>query len=1288
MNKKDTQKTTADHRKPNARFRRWITALLILAIGVALGAILPCHPSITYAGYAVLAILMLIAFLYLVIFNLHQDQLESQQRTEDVLNASELKFKTLYDFSADGILLRTVDRRIVSANPMAVRMLGYQDEAELKAVPLTSLYPEYQPDGELSAKKIDRLIEQFLREGNFLVEWRYQRKDGSCFDATLAANSLFLEGVQFQINTIHDITGQKSAEKALAVSETKYKALFDLSADAIMLRTIERKIICGNKAAIALFGCKDEAEFSALTPKDMYPKYQSNGQLSEKYSDIVKKNILREKTGYYEWRFRRKDGSEFDSTISFALLELEGEQVFISTIRDVTKQKKDEEALAASEAKYKALFESSTDAITLRDPDRHIVSANKAAVALFGYDNEQELMAVPPRLLYPQYQPNGELSEPRADELMKEAVRTGSAFLEWRYRRKDGSAFDATISIAAISVNQQLFILTTIRDITRFKVAEAALAASELKYKTLFNASADAIMLRTLDRRIVSVNKSAVAMFGCKDEDELINTPPQQLYPKIQPDGTASEIKAKEMIEILKDKGTHFFEWRYNRKNGEQFDAMVALTAMQLQGKSYLLTTVRDITEQRRAATAVKSSEAKYRTLFDASSDAILLRTPDRRIIGANRAAVALFGCKNEAELLTKKPEDIYVKYQSDGRLSSEKAPEMAEIALREGSYSFEWTYRRCDETEFLANVLWTRMEIEGKLILLTTIRDITEQRRAEEALKASERQLRLFNDNMTDVIWAIDFSGKIIYASPSVKQLLGYTPAEFTQLSIRDILTPESLAITQEKLARVVTDAKANQRVAGGIMEIEQVRKDGSTVVTEVSYGGMYDEAGQVVAVQGVTRDITARKIAEANLAKARDEAQAANRAKSAFLAMMSHEIRTPLNAIIGMTGLLLDTNLTHEQRDSSETIRTSSEILLTLINDILDFSKIEAERMDLEYQPFHIARCIREAVDLIAAKAAEKQLAVHLAISPELPAYFLGDAARLRQILVNLLSNSVKFTDHGEIGVSVSGEPSDGGYTLHFIVRDTGIGVPPEQHERLFRSFSQLDVSTSRRFGGSGLGLAISKRLCELMGGAMWVESSGTPGEGAAFHFTVQTTVAPDMEVPEQEPTHDQFALPGEIKPPLSTYPYRVLLAEDNPINQKVAIQMLAKLGCRADVAANGLEVLDAFRLVHYDVILMDCQMPEMDGYEATQRIREIERQEQRKPVHIIAMTANAMQGDRELCLAAGMNDYLGKPVRLHDLDHALEKYHNGTVNSACVPVISLPTEIPNDVTPRHGQ
>jgi signal transduction histidine kinase/ActR/RegA family two-component response regulator len=399
--------------------------------------------------------------------------------------------------------------------------------------------------------------------------------------------------------------------------------------------------------------------------------------------------------------------------------------------------------------------------------------------------------------------------------------------------------------------------------------------------------------------------------------------------------------------------------------------------------------------------------------------------------------------------------------------------------------------------------------------------------------------------------------------------------------------------------------------------------------------------------------------------LAAARDASEAASRTKSQFLASMSHEIRTPMNAVIGMTSLLLDTPLKEDQRGYVETIRSSGDALLTIINDILDFSKIESGKMELEVHDFRLAACLDSVLDLFGRQAAARNVALTSHVAPGVPPHISGDISRLRQILVNLVSNALKFTPSGSVRIEVTcpassaegterASPEGDALTLQFIVRDTGIGIPADRLDRLFHSFSQVDPSTTRKYGGTGLGLAISLRLVDLMGGRMWVESQ--EGEGSTFYFTIRTRAAAEPPCAKSEAAVSLDRTLAQRRP------LDILLAEDNVVNQRVAQQILGKLGYTIDIVANGQEALDALERKPYSLVLMDVQMPEMDGLEATRRILAGQGRgttQAHRPT-IIAMTAAALQEDRQACLDAGMDGFLSKPIRLEQLLSVLNSAH----------------------------
>jgi PAS domain S-box-containing protein len=722
-------------------------------------------------------------------------------------------------------------------------------------------------------------------------------------------------------------------------------------------------------------------------------------------------------------------------------------------------------------------------------------------------------------------------------------------------------------------------------------------------------------------------------------------------------------------------------------------------------------------------------------------------------------------------------PEDLPLyRRRTETQLSGGTSFIEPEFRVRARSGEWRWVYVRAKSVAATAGGLPTR--------ILGTMQDITARREAEEALRASQastRKLSLVASRTDNLVIIFTADGRVEWANESFTRTMEYPLPEIVgQLSAELLAGPET---DPRAIARLRTALAQGQGLS---TDIVQYAKSGRKYHLAFDIQPVRNQAGEVENFIAVASDITARVETEQALRRAKIEADTASRAKSEFLASMSHEIRTPMNGVIGMTSLLLETDLSAEQREYVSTIRSSGEALLTIINDILDFSKIESGKLELERLPFELSVCLEETLDLFAPQAAAKRIELVYGIDRSVPLLVLGDITRLRQVLVNLVNNAVKFTPAGSIAVEVRKAPGDpaehgvppGHLLLEFTVRDTGIGIPADSVDRLFKAFSQVDSSTTRKYGGTGLGLAICQRLCALMGGDIRVES--TEGHGSSFIFTMQTepaanplestlpplpgllqhhtglivedhpvaqrrlqelfaawgasslvasdaahacelatglATAPALLIVDFDPTETgasfdtlaaikaprlvllpfgqnppatprdgqlynfiskpiknssfyhavstllaSVAKAGTTPPPEPVHrlsdeiPLDVLLVEDNPVNQKVALRFLDRLGYRADAAGNGLEAVNTLESRHYHLVLMDLQMPEMDGLEASRQIRR--RLPPERQPKIIALTANALHGDRELCLAAGMDDYITKPMKLHEIEEAIRR------------------------------
>jgi PAS domain S-box-containing protein len=880
--------------------------------------------------------------------------------------------------------------------------------------------------------------------------------------------------------------------------------------------------------------------------------------------------------------------------------------------------------------------------------------------------------------------------------------------------------------------------------------------------------ASDAVFWMDWQGRIVYANEAACRSVG-RTREEVLALSILDIDPRVAQTGW------EKAWQLVKERRSMTFETQHRRKDGTVFPVEVSAKYLEFGGKEYSFTFVRDITERKRS----QEVKALLASIVESSEDAIIGKALDGTILSWNKGAENLYGYS--ADEVMGKPVSILAPADRYDEL-----PNVLERIRRgEKIAHFETVRLRKDgATVHVAVTVSPIMNASGEVTGAATIaRDITERQRVEDRLRELSRAV----EQSPAAVVITDVHGAIEYVNPKFTQITGYTAAEVKGQNPRILKSGMQSPIIYEGLWTTI--------LSGGEWrgEFANKKKSGEIYWESASIVPIRDSAGTITHFLAVKEDITERKRAEEELRRAKEAAEAANRAKSQFLANMSHEIRTPMNGVIGMAGLLLDTELSLEQRRYAEIVRSSGEALLAVINDILDFSKIEARRLNLECADFDLRSVLEYAASLVGIKTSEKKLELLFEVVPGTPCLLRGDAGRLRQVLVNLLGNAVKFTPQGEVAVTVRVDSEDEQKaTLHFTVRDTGIGFRQEQASVLFEPFVQADGSKTRRYGGTGLGLAISKQLVEMMGGQIGVRSQ--EGKGATFWFTAafekqpaasapSTGIQPDLRGarvlvvddnatnrhllcallrswgcrpeesadagsalsvlqqaartsqpfqiaildldlpdvdgvdlgrriatdPELKPTAlylmtgfgrfvagarlhalgfaGQIAKPiwerklletllatssqgraSEAPPSISQTAsgragaepkFRILVAEDNPTNQEVAGMILRKLGFSADLVGNGLEALQALQQRAYDLLLLDCEMPEMDGYETARRIRDPRTGARNPLIPIVALTADAIAADREKCFQAGMNDYLAKPVEPRHLAEVLGKW-----------------------------
>jgi PAS domain S-box-containing protein len=759
------------------------------------------------------------------------------------------------------------------------------------------------------------------------------------------------------------------------------------------------------------------------------------------------------------------------------------------------------------------------------------------------------------------------------------------------------------------------------------------LKLEEEEFRALLESTPDGLVILDSESRMVFVNSETERLFGY-GRNELLGRSFTVLVPKETrgsgfPEGSAGAGGWSTARRV--EAGGH-------RKNGTVFAVEVGFSPVVGREGRLFCAAIRDLTERKRAEEVVQASERRYRRYVERNAAAFYCATLNGRIVECNDAAVRLFGYESQEELLSHRTAQFYFN----------PADQQAVVKLlkeHKALTTYEICGKRKDGSPVWALMNATLVEDEdGGGFLEGTAIDITERKRMEKDLQ----MIASVVESSTDLIGFASLEGSVFFLNPAGRQILGLDRDEPMVVSVADYVMDED----REQFRERVLPAVARDGRWEGETRFKHQRTGAPVPMWQSIFFVTEPGTDRRTALGTICRDMTERKREEHELRAAKEAAEAASRAKSEFLANMSHEIRTPMNGILGMTALALDTDISPEQREYLSMVKSSADSLLELIDTILDFSKIEAGKLELESIEFNLRDTLEPTLKTLALRAHEKSLALNYQVRPEVPETLVGDAGVLRQIVVNLVGNAIKFTERGAVSVRVERESEEEGRVcLHFRVEDTGIGIPVESQTRIFEAFSQADSSTTRRYGGTGLGLTISRRLVEMMGGRIWLES--TPGKGSAFHFTAWMGKAGQTNPRAVAP----LSPPGIHLPlPERRRGFHILLVEDNRVNQMLAVRLLEKRGHHVQVAGDGREALEKLGTADFDLVLMDVQMPVMGGFEATAAVREMEKGTG-KHIPIVALTAHAITGDREHCLAAGMDGYVAKPIHPKELFEQIE-------------------------------
>ncbi|WP_159081740.1 PAS domain S-box protein [Paenibacillus sp. CAA11] len=1135
-------------------------------------------------------------------------------------------FEQLYAKAPIGMVavVSDPDRRVY-CNEAFSRLLGWtREEMECRLM---------SPSGDSERRELDKAWNKLRTStvSELVIEGEYPHKQGYDVRISLHCHSIRAESEPSRITMIAYASLVKDRE--VIDKQTIQGELFSLvtknGQDLITVSTADGVIQSVSGSVERLLGYK---------PSEMVGRHRSDFYHPEDVKEMMQPGKLYSDHEIFTRRIRHKDGRYLWFETSFQLMR--GDQGRIERVlaigRNVTERKVSEETLAQAQ-RIAGVGSWNWDIVQRR------LYYSEEMRRIFGYGLkpvEEDYSGVLACVVPEDYE--------RLDKAVQQTLRDGSAGeISYRIQLPSGELryVRAQWESTRGSSGEAVYMVGMMQDITVFRELEQQLRQSERNYRMITESSRDFISRNTIEDYTFLYCSSACSRLLGYGPEEMLG---QSAFSYVHPDDVP--VLKRYQTDSLHSGTMLPVSFRYRHKDGSYvwFEANSQFIYDDEGRPQEIISIARDITERKLFEFMLKESEQRYRSLFDYNPAAVYSMNLDGDYMTANANLEKITGYTLE-ELL-----GMYF-----GPLVSEKdLPKTLHhfnLAKQGHPQSYDLTIIHKEGYPVEINTTNIPIIVDKEVVGVFGITtDITERSRHIAEIEKLSNEYTLILNAVSEGIIGLDRDGRTRFINPAAVSILGMEDVEeaeqFSLSHIREMSTSGSYELLEH--SPMLQAVRNGKHISG--KEVAFWRKDGTSFLADYQVTPLYDKGERIGAVV-VFRDITGEK----EIIRAKESAERADQAKSEFLAIMSHELRTPMNGVMGMTELLLDTELTEEQRSYAEIINQSSSSLLHILNEILDFSRIEAGKMILNHEPIDTLSVLQGVLDLFRLKAEEKGVALDGEMDERVPAVIIGDKVRLRQVLVNLVGNAVKFTEKGRIDVSISLASSKGQRpTLIFRVKDTGIGIPLERQDQLFQSFSQLHPAINRKYGGTGLGLAISKKLVELMGGTIGVESR--EGQGASFFFTLPSSSLEDSANASGRESKEGNSGPergsAEHADKSSALPCRILIAEDHPVNQKLLLTLLRKKGYEPDMVENGKLAVEAALTKEYDLVFMDLQMPVMDGLTACQLIRS-QLAEQPQP-RIVAVTAFARREDQQQCRQAGMDDFIGKPVLASEVDRVLKR------------------------------